>query len=709
MLSLYCQRCLLLLLLFVPTLEATENSSLEAMINDMFPSATVIGEKTTNEAVPAWPVYQLSELIGYAFESNDMVDFAGFSGERINLLIGIDTAGELAGVKLLHHHEPIFMHGLGPQPLLDFLGQYTGHSVTERIIVGSSRHNRDGANTYFDGVTKATVSVIVANDTILNSALKVARDKLPAYAQKAPVAVREDYFEELDWQQLLSRGLVRAWRTTRQEVEEAMSASLDDFPDPELKLEDGQDHITLYYAFLNPPSIGRNLLGAEQYQRLLDRLRPGEHAFLVMSEGFYGYLPRDYRPGTAPGRISILQNGLPISIRDTNFVENSQLSLAAGAPLLPDRRIFRTRAGAGLNPSQPIQMQLLVDLAKNHLVSQQSHFEDDYILPAEYFRVMEVEEIAKPPPLWHRMWQSRTGPIAVLCAALLVLTIAYTKERKLSANSTAFHWFRAGFLSFTLLFIGFYAQGQLSVVNIFTVQLALVEGLDFEVFLLDPIIFILWIYTFISLFVVGRGLFCGWLCPFGALQEALGWIATRIGLKQIRVAYDTHRRLLKVKYLVLIGLMGVAFYSLGYAEQGAEIEPFKTVITLGMVREWPFVVYALILLGLGLYIHKFYCRYLCPLGAGLAILGKFHLFGWLNRRAECGSPCQLCRHKCEIGAIRKNGEIDYDECIQCLECVVILRDAAQCAPEMKAQRRAAVATQAEPVTWVPEQAPGLSQ
>ncbi|MNE67675.1 quinol dehydrogenase membrane component [compost metagenome] len=118
------------------------------------------------------------------------------------------------------------------------------------------------------------------------------------------------------------------------------------------------------------------------------------------------------------------------------------------------------------------------------------------------------------------------------------------------------------------------------------------------------------------------------------------------------------------------------------------MEPFKTSITLFFVRSWPFVLYAVILLGLGLFVHKFYCRYLCPLGAGLAVLGKYHLFAWLKRIDACGKPCQHCRNHCEIGAIERDGRIDYDECIQCLECIVILNNDDQCVASISARKQA---------------------
>ncbi|MCP3704130.1 MAG: 4Fe-4S binding protein, partial [Alteromonas sp.] len=194
-----------------------------------------------------------------------------------------------------------------------------------------------------------------------------------------------------------------------------------------------------------------------------------------------------------------------------------------------------------------------------------------------------------------------------------------------------------------------------------------------------PVIFILWSFVFVSLFIVGRGLFCGWLCPFGALQEMMGILAEKLRIKQIRIKPQHHKRAQKIKYGLLIGLVACSFYSLNLAEKLAEIEPFKTSITLHFVRYWPFVLYSVLLLLLSLKIHKVYCRYLCPLGAGLAILGRFPLVKLLTRKDACGNPCQLCKQKkCGIDAIEQDGSIDYAECIQCLECVVTLDNPDLC-------------------------------
>ena len=74
------------------------------------------------------------------------------------------------------------------------------------------------------------------------------------------------------------------------------------------------------------------------------------------------------------------------------------------------------------------------------------------------------------------------------------------------------------------------------------------------------------------------------------------------------------------------------------AEKAAEVEPFKTAITLKFDRQWWFVAYAVFLLVINIFTRKVYCRYVCPLGAALAIPTKLRLFDWLKRRKECGSP-----------------------------------------------------------------------
>ncbi len=93
---------------------------------------------------------------------------------------------------------------------------------------------------------------------------------------------------------------------------------------------------------------------------------------------------------------------------------------------------------------------------------------------------------------------------------------------------------------------------------------------------------------------------------------------------------------------------------------------------LKFMREWWFVAFALVLLLAGLFVERFYCRYLCPLGAALAIPARLRVFDWLRRYPMCGNPCQRCAHDCPVQAIQPEGDIDPNECIQCLNCQMLL-------------------------------------
>jgi len=189
-------------------------------------------------------------------------------------------------------------------------------------------------------------------------------------------------------------------------------------------------------------------------------------------------------------------------------------------------------------------------------------------------------------------------------------------------------------------------------------------------------------FTAVSLVVWGRGVFCGWLCPFGALQELVALAARALRLKPKRLPGRLAGWLDRGRYVILLALIGSAAFAPAIAERLVEIEPFKTTITVGFDRAWPFVAYAGLLLGLGDVYYKFFCRYLCPLGAALVIGGRLRRFNWLTRRAECGQPCQTCRHRCAYEAIEHAGAIRYDDCFTCLDCVGIYHDPQRCAPVM---------------------------
>ncbi len=219
---------------------------------------------------------------------------------------------------------------------------------------------------------------------------------------------------------------------------------------------------------------------------------------------------------------------------------------------------------------------------------------------------------------------------------------------------------------------------------------SLAAGQNLASFLYDPVSLLLIAFTGVSFLVWGRGSFCGWLCPFGALQEFAAQLGRLLQIRRRRLPSPLAGILTRSRYVLLFGLVAAAALAPTWAERGVEVEPFKTAITVGFDRAWPFVAYALILLALGMVYYKFFCRFLCPLGAAMALGGKLRLWNWLPRRAECGQPCQTCRHRCEYDAIEKSGAIRYDDCFQCLDCVGIYHDDARCAPRLLLTRKGRV-------------------
>jgi polyferredoxin len=291
-------------------------------------------------------------------------------------------------------------------------------------------------------------------------------------------------------------------------------------------------------------------------------------------------------------------------------------------------------------------------------------------------------------PLWVGVWRSRLAEIALLVAGLLTLATVLVFQDWLARHPTLLWYVRRGFLLYTLFFVGWYALAQLSIVHVFTFVHAVMRDFHWETFLIDPMLFVLWAFVALTLLLWGRGVYCGWLCPFGALQELTNQAAQRFAVRQLEFPDVVHERLSAVKYLILIVLFGLSLQSALEMVRFAEVEPFKTAITLRFGREWPFVLYAGALVAVSAVNRKFFCKYLCPLGAALAIPGRFRVFDWwLRRRRECGRPCQICARECEVRAIRPTGEINANECHYCLDCQVTYYNEAKCMPLVERRMR----------------------
>ena len=659
-------------------------------MEQMFPAPLVVGEKERD--LPVWPIYRQeltsTTIAAYAFESQDFVAIPGFSGTPFNLLIALEPNGQFMDVRVLSQHEPVFLDGLGEKPLLTFVDQYKNLSLKQSIKIGTGQSKsgkESGANVYIDGVSKATASVRILNQTLLAASLKVARAKLGYSEGRDPdlvAKIRPDVFKSMDWAGLLKAGLIRRVTLQNSDIERAFKDTAGEGVDAEALQAPSENFADLYVAHLSVPTVGKNLLSPEKWAYLQQRLDPGDHALLILSKGRYPLMGEDFVRGTVPDRVSLNQQNLPLEIRDLDLDVNLNLP-----PDLSDAQWLAVRviAPAGLDPAQPLNYQLHVIRSKGIVYPElvRKSFAVTAQLPEDY-----VELASSDQKTWHSIWLDRWMELMVLVGGLAVLVWALREPPWLVLNPQRMMRFRVGYLLFTLCFIGWYAQGQLSIVNLTAVVQAIQAGRSLSFFMYDPMTVLLWAFVAVTFFFWGRGTFCGWLCPFGALQELVSLLTRRLGISWIRVPHGWDERLKKIKYGVLAALLIFSAVSVTWTDRLVEVEPFKTSITLNFVRAWPFVLWAVALVLVSAFFYKGYCRYLCPLGAGMGVLGKLRRWDWIARRSECGQPCQRCRSDCAYQAINKQGAVDYDECFQCMDCVVIYESDSLCVPRILEQRQA---------------------
>ena len=167
--------------------------------------------------------------------------------------------------------------------------------------------------------------------------------------------------------------------------------------------------------------------------------------------------------------------------------------------------------------------------------------------------------------------------------------------------------------------------------------------------------------------------FCGWICPFGTLQDALTWLRERVRIPAIDVPEKLDRWMRYGRYvtLALILYMTVSTAKLWFADY----DPYRTIFGLGWifefnaVEQWPAYTIALAILGASFFIPRFWCKYTCPLGGALSLLSHVSLLRIRRTESTC-KGCALCARPCPVGiAVEKAHPLVSTNCIGCLACV----------------------------------------
>lgn len=270
------------------------------------------------------------------------------------------------------------------------------------------------------------------------------------------------------------------------------------------------------------------------------------------------------------------------------------------------------------------------------------------------------EDFEDETALSQLLLETRWAPVVRLILLLgLVLYAFFSKSGRVGAVT----------LGATLVYLGFIDGGFLSVSHI-TSGIIVGPG----VYLRDMAVLVMIAFTVVTTLLWGR-VFCGFLCPFGALQDFITRIVPR--RFQWAVPQPIHDRAIYLKYGILLLIVGLAALPAQIAVY-QYFEPFGTVFYLStspllLSIAGGFLVASAV-------VPRFYCRYACPLGAALGVASLLSIFR--IRRVEQCEPCKVCESACPTGAIR-GPEIDFKECVRCNVCETkLLTKAGVCRYDM---------------------------
>ncbi len=286
------------------------------------------------------------------------------------------------------------------------------------------------------------------------------------------------------------------------------------------------------------------------------------------------------------------------------------------------------------------------------------------VTPVENVGVFDFQYAEDETILSRALERTEAKRLGAMAVVLLLATLAFfMKKRSIRAVS----------LAVTLVFLGWIDGGFLSVSHI-TSGIWRGPSVYFD----DLALLLMVTFTVIATVLFGR-VFCGFLCPFGALQDLLDKIVPARFRKKVPQA--VHDRAVWVKYALLAGILIPAIAG-SHVSLYQYVEPFGTVFFPSTsVLLWGIALSFLVASAI---VPRFYCRYVCPLGAALAI-GSLVSLNRIRRVEQCGH-CKVCEHACPTAAIRGD-LVDFKECVRCNVCETkLIEKAGVCRHDMEKVR-----------------------
>lgn len=198
----------------------------------------------------------------------------------------------------------------------------------------------------------------------------------------------------------------------------------------------------------------------------------------------------------------------------------------------------------------------------------------------------------------------------------------------------------------------------------------------------EPLAWSAFIIRFVILCVLtilfGR-IFCGWMCAFGALGDWIyqfsEWLYKKTGKKRRFMISERWMPVLqKLKYVVLAVILVICF--LGENSVVTKYSPWTvfSLLSVGNIKLGGYIaaviLFLLILLGMAVQ-ERFFCQFLCPMGAVFSLLPELPLLRWKREKANCIPNCKACKKQCPVQIKLAEEPLQEGECIRCGRCAVV--------------------------------------
>lgn len=575
-----------------------------------------------------------AELVGYAFFSADLPPEEKGYSYPIAMLIGMNLELKLTGIKLLDYRES-FRYSRGDFAAdANFQNQFRNKPIADEFRLGSD----------IDGLSGATLTSFGISRGAREAARRVAAAYLDfeagdARARASAVNAREQ-LDRWRWEDLVAQGVIR-------------QATI---PMPLGELE-------LSITYMGRPVLGEYLVGSEDYaeaERYASTRLGGPDMILVAVGGSAAPQFRQERLSLrdSNGAVRQINQRLFVSAGGADAGVIAGHAAYAGAIVLDADFDVTAPFGVAYLPQGQIDPVIIpyqlsglgLALARNEAIPSLAE-----MARAERMASGFMTRLAFGPPWMNTLdtdtpWEALPWGKIVLLLVLFALSLSafFTKQAGL-------RWVALGA---TLVYLGIIDGGFLSVSHMTSV----IEQGPGQILNNLPLSMLV-VFTLVTTLLWGR-IFCSSLCPFGALQDIITRLTPRHWQHSLSRVFPRrwHERLLYVKYavLALILVVAVAVPTVSIFQYA---EPFGTLFFLSAsMTLWSILL--VILLGCML-IPRFYCRYLCPLGAALGVLSLVSPLR-IKRVSQC-EVCHVCELVCPTGAIQ-GSVIDFKECVRCDLC-----------------------------------------